>query len=107
MTLKHLYPQVLLLREALYRVTKIDIYILFIIDKCLLVMDYTEGGTLRNYLSEKFSLMDWEIKCSFALEISAAIRSMHEKGIVHEDLNSNNIIVHKDSIRISDFGLSR
>jgi serine/threonine protein kinase len=51
--------------------------------------------------------MDWEIKTTFALEISRAIESMHQKGIVHEDLNSNNILVHQDSILISDFGLSR
>ncbi|GBC32495.1 Piwi domain-containing protein [Rhizophagus irregularis DAOM 181602=DAOM 197198] len=76
-------------------------------NECLLVMSYTEGRTLRNYLNERFSLMGWEIKCRFACEISNAIRSMHNNGVVHEDLNSNNILVHQDSIRISDFGLSR
>ncbi|GES99674.1 piwi domain-containing protein [Rhizophagus clarus] len=76
-------------------------------NKCLLVMDYAEGGTLRNYLNEKFSSMDWQSKCEFAFEIIMAIKSMHEEGIVHEDLNSNNILVHHDSIKISDIGLSR
>ncbi|GBC00845.1 hypothetical protein RclHR1_39950001, partial [Rhizophagus clarus] len=66
-----------------------------------------EGGTLRNYLHEKFPSMDWQIKCKFAIEILSAIESMHEKGIVHEDLNSNNILVDRVSIKISDFGLSR
>uniref|UniRef100_U9SQQ0 Protein kinase domain-containing protein n=1 Tax=Rhizophagus irregularis (strain DAOM 181602 / DAOM 197198 / MUCL 43194) TaxID=747089 RepID=U9SQQ0_RHIID len=49
-------------------------------NECLLVMSYTEGRTLRNYLNERFSLMGWEIKCRFACEISNAIRSMHNNG---------------------------
>ncbi|GBC09434.1 hypothetical protein RclHR1_08860007 [Rhizophagus clarus] len=77
------------------------------LDECLLVMENVEGGTLRNYLDEKFSSMDRQIKCKFAVQISSAIESMHKEGIVHKDLNSNNILVNKDSIKISDFGLSR
>lgn len=70
-------------------------------------MEYVEGRTLRNYLDEKFTSMNWLIKCDLTTQILSALRSMHRTGIVHEDLNPNNILVHQDSIKISDFGLSR
>lgn len=70
-------------------------------------MGYAKGETLRNYLKEKFHIMDWQDKCSLAMELTCAIVSMHNEGIIHEDLNSNSILVVRDSIRIIDFGLSR
>src|ERR1051325_985693 len=78
----------------------------FLDKEYFLVMEYAEGGTLHNYLEENFSSLNWQDKYRIALQLSNAIECLHEKGIVHNDLSSNNILVQQDSIKLADFGLS-
>jgi len=49
-------------------------------------MEYADGGTLRNFLKEKFANLTWKIKFNLALQISNAVSFLHDKGIVHSDL---------------------
>lgn len=59
-----------------------------------LVKEYADGGTLRNYLKENFNLLDWGNKYELALQLSSAIKLLHENDLVHKDLHSNNILMH-------------
>lgn len=75
-----------------------------------LVMDYCEGGTLRN-------LMKLEGRLNLALslkligDILAGLDHVHNCKIIHRDIKPENILLSQDSTgliaRISDFGMSR
>ena len=70
-------------------------------------MDYIEESTLRDYLEEN-SLLNWQIIYELSFQLSSAIQYLHEKGIVHNDLNSNNVfIIQQNSIKLAVSGLSK
>lgn len=75
-----------------------------------LVMDYFEGGNLRNFLNskQKSSLSEGlQLVC----DILQGLEYIHSKGVVHRDLKPENILLKKESDSsiacISDFGISK
>ena len=71
-----------------------------------IVMEYVEGETLKSRLRGKRLSID-EI-AHIALQTAEGLRSAHEKGIVHRDIKSDNIMLTKDQrVKIMDFGLAK
>lgn len=70
-----------------------------------IVMEYIEGRTLREYLSEKSSL---ESRQRIFAELLSAVSYLHKRGIIHNDLKPENILITRadDTLKIIDFGLA-
>ena len=70
-----------------------------------IVMEYIEGRTLREYLSEKPSLASRQ---RIFDELLSAVNYLHKRGIIHNDLKPENILITRadDTLKIIDFGLA-
>jgi serine/threonine protein kinase len=55
----------------------------------MLVMEYADNGTLRQYLKENFENLTWNDKFNLALQLVHAVSCLHDEGIVHRDLVIN------------------
>jgi Tol biopolymer transport system component len=72
-----------------------------------LVMELIDGASLRSLLSGHHPL-PVENVFQYAEGLTDALRMAHTGGILHRDINPNNILVGKDGrARLSDFGLAR
>lgn len=54
----------------------------------ILVLEYANGGNLREYLSnkERFGSLRWKDKIQMALDITCGLKCLHSKEIIHRDL---------------------
>jgi eukaryotic-like serine/threonine-protein kinase len=72
-----------------------------------LVMELVEGTSLRDRLARGGALPIGEI-LEHAEGLADALRAAHEQGILHSDVNPNNILIGRDGrARLTDFGLAR
>ncbi|CAB4403916.1 unnamed protein product [Rhizophagus irregularis] len=62
------------------------------INNYMLVIEYADGGTLRDYLKKSFTDLTWNNKYNLAYQLACGVSCLHNEGIVHRDLHSNNIL---------------
>jgi serine/threonine-protein kinase len=72
-----------------------------------IVMEYIEGFTLRDVITEQGALGVTESLRYFAPIISA-MSAAHKAGILHRDIKPENILISKDGrVKVADFGLAK
>ncbi len=72
-----------------------------------LVMDYIEGESLDDILSERGSLSEEETLRILG-PVAAALDYAHSQGVVHRDVKPGNVMVRKDRTPfVLDFGIAR
>ncbi len=77
--------------------------------RMFIAMEYVEGKTLQEILSVNGGTpIPLKKVISYSTQIADGLQSAHEKGIVHRDIKSANIMVTaKDQVKIMDFGLAK
>lgn len=72
-----------------------------------IVMEYIEGGTLREKLKE-VKRLPVVYAASIALDISDGLARAHRLGIIHRDIKPDNVLLSADSVPyLTDFGQAR
>src|SRR5258706_3037878 len=72
-----------------------------------LAMEYVEGQTLKKFIEESDPLSVKKV-LDIAIQSCDGLVIAHEKGIVHRDIKSDNIMITpKGQVKIMDFGLAK
>ena len=72
-----------------------------------IVMEYVDGITLKEYIEQQ-GVINWKETVHFMGQILAALQHAHDKGIVHQDIKPQNILLLQDgTIKVTDFGIAR
>ncbi|CAK1584643.1 unnamed protein product [Parnassius mnemosyne] len=74
----------------------------------LIVMEYLEEGSLNYYLKFQGDKLRISHLLKYAKDIATGMDHVSAKNVVHRDLATRNIlVVNKNHVKISDFGLAR
>src|ERR1043166_3848189 len=71
----------------------------------LMVMDYVEGGNLREYLKNK--KIDFKNKLFRLVNIAQGLKDIHNRKLIHRDLHPGNVLNSDIRSFITDLGLSK
>ena len=76
-----------------------------------IVMEYISGGTLNQYIKNHYFYISESEAANIISQIGNGLKYLHNYGIVHRDLKTDNIMLTKNNengiIKIMDFGLSK
>ena len=77
----------------------------------MMVMEYAQGGSLRQHLNKSFNLLSWSNKLLNLQYISYGLKKIHEKGLIHHDFHCGNILLNNYNndlySQITDLGLCK
>ncbi len=73
-----------------------------------LIMEYAEGQSLRQFITETNGLIVEERLCPLFEPILDGVGYAHKQGILHCDIKPENVVITSDnSVKILDFGIAR
>ena len=71
-----------------------------------IALEYVDGDTLKDIIAEKVK-MEQEEAVHCALCILAALSHAHQRGIIHRDVKSQNIMITRSGqVKVGDFGIA-
>ena len=71
-----------------------------------IVMEYIDGITLTEYI-ERQGVLKWRDAVHFTTQILRALQHAHDRGIVHRDIKSQNVMLLADgTIKVMDIGIA-
>ena len=77
----------------------------------IMVLDYAEHGSLRNYLDKEYDKLSWDNKFYYLWRIALGLSNIHEKELIHRDLHIGNILsfsgIYINKTSITDMGLCK
>ncbi|RHZ88307.1 hypothetical protein Glove_23g168 [Diversispora epigaea] len=73
----------------------------------MIILEYSNNGSLRQYLKTNFQKLDWNAKLNLAKQIADILSFLHSNDIIHGKLNSENILIHNGIIKFNVFGLTK
>ncbi len=72
-----------------------------------IVEELVDGITLKEYIDQQ-GIVNWKEAVHFVGQILQALQHAHDKGIVHQDIKPQNIMLLPDgTIKVADFGIAR
>ncbi len=75
-----------------------------------MVMEFVQGGSLRDYLEEVGGALSEEEAVALTKQLADALRYAHGRGMVHRDIKPANVLFSSQQRRhavLSDFGIAR
>ncbi|RHZ88949.1 hypothetical protein Glove_19g311 [Diversispora epigaea] len=77
------------------------------INNYMIILEYFDEGSLRQYLKTNFPKMDWNAKLNLAKQIANVLMFLHSNDITHVKFNTENILIHNGIIKLNVFGLTK
>jgi non-specific serine/threonine protein kinase len=73
--------------------------------KCFISMEFVEGKSIKNFIGQE--ALSVRQALNIVMQVAEGLKAAHEKGIVHRDLKSDNIMLTPEGmVKIADFGLA-
>ncbi len=74
----------------------------------VLVMEYLDGQTLRDWLHKRDDARNWQSIVSHFLNAGQGLAAAHDAGILHRDFKPTNVLISPAGVvKVTDFGVAK